>query len=135
MIFDLKAVLGLNRIRPFDAVADAVGDQREDIAHLIEQQLDKGEDGQGKDLGQYASIKYKGFLRPVNLKRTGAFRRAIDVIPDARSLHIVDLDSKTEKLTTRYGAAILELSTDSEAKAAHIIEPNVIDNINKQLSI
>lgn len=132
-MIDLLPWLGLNKIRPNDAVADAVTTHRDDIADLIKDQLDLGQDGDKQNLGAYANIRYKGYLSPVNLKRTGEWRRGIDVIADNNSLNVVDIERKTPWLTNKYGGQILKLSTDSEFKAAVLLQNDVVRNIEKQV--
>jgi hypothetical protein len=134
-MIDLAAELGLQRIRINDAIADAVTENRQGIAGLIREQLDDGEDGTGRSLGQYSNIKYKGYLRPVNLNLTGEWRGDIDVIADNNALNIVNLGYKTGYLVKRYTENILKLSSESETKAAVLLEGDVVRNIEKQLGI
>lgn len=92
---------------PMDAIlGESVERHESDIVELNLQQLDRGLDSTGKSLGQYASVKYKNRLQPVDLLDTGAFRGSFGVDTQTGGFVMNSTDSKTGFLTTRYGPDI-----------------------------
>lgn len=134
-MINLTSLLGLKRIDLNRAIEEAVPRHDVAIADLIRGQLDEGKDGDDKSLGRYSTVKYKGYLTPVNLKRTGDWRAAIRVDPDYTQLQITDQEYKTGFLVKRYNERILKLSKQSENRAAKILEGTVATNIKQQLGI
>lgn len=92
------------------ASIDESKDQKEELEDLATEHLQKGLDSEGNDLGVYANIAYKGRLKPVDLKLTGAFYQGIEAKFKPLEFDIVGTDSKTGELKDKYGNAIIGLS-------------------------
>lgn len=134
MRIDLTSLLDLGRINVEEAIVFALVDKKEPVLALNNEQLDRGEDAEGKDLGTYKNFNYKGRFRPIDLKLEGSFRAAEDIILDREQMSFVDTDFKTPFLTKRFGENIIGLSEKNIGIAAEIIHPEVIQNIEKQLA-
>ena len=67
----------------------------------------------------------------VTLKDTGDFHDSIFIQYGNDDFEIAASDSKTSKLITKYGAAILGLTEDNTDRTAQIIEPDLKELINK----
>jgi len=133
-MIDLTSLLNLERLQPEYALQQAILENKESILRLNDKQLDKGIDAKGDDLGQYINFKYKGRFRPVDLKQTNEFRSEEDIVVDDRSMLFVDPNWKTDQLMNRYGEDIIGLTDDSEAEAAQLLTPSVIQKLENQLS-
>jgi len=133
-MIDLTSLLNLERLQPEYALQQAILENKESILRLNDKQLDKGIDAKGDDLGQYKNFKYKGRFRPVDLKQTNEFRSEEDIVVDDRSMLFVDPNWKTDQLMNRYGEDIIGLTDDSEAEAAQLLTPSVIQKLENQLS-
>jgi len=133
-MIDLTSLLNLERLQPEYALQQAILENKESILRLNDKQLDKGIDAKGDDLGQYKNFKYKGRFRPVDLKQTNEFRSEEDIVVDDRNMLFVDPNWKTDQLMNRYGEDIIGLTDDSEAEAAQLLTPSVIQKLENQLS-
>ena len=81
----------INSVIITDAIDYAVKVHSSELEDLNTASLDEGTDTEGKSLGRYKSISYKGRLRPVDLNKTGAFRKGIK----AKSVRgVIEMDSK-----------------------------------------
>lgn len=119
---------------PLEAMISRVAEENADvITALNKEQLDAGRDANGGDLGVYQNFSYKGRFRPVDLKLTGAFRDSFDVEVFGNAFRVVATDEKTPKLTARYGAEILGLSTNNKVRAARLLLPGFIRQIRQKL--
>jgi len=58
------------------AIDFAVKQHHEELEDLNTMQLDKGVDMEGKSLGSYGKLIYKGRYQPVDLKKTGDWRKS-----------------------------------------------------------
>lgn len=101
-------------------VLNIIDDQEPAAVDLITQnQLMFGLDGEGKDLGEYASQAYAEFklsLNPrgvVDLRLTGAFHESIFMNADQFPVVFGATDEKTDKLLDRYGDNILTLRREN----------------------
>ncbi|MGF7219088.1 hypothetical protein GGR92_005268 [Spirosoma lacussanchae] len=119
---------------PLERVLDSTIERNETvITDLNRDQLDKGLDSNGKSLGQYSSVKYKGRLRPVDLLDTGAFRGSIYTDPFGSGFSISATDEKTEKLTNRYGPDILGISEADQQRVAGFLADALINHLRQSL--
>jgi hypothetical protein len=109
-----------------DVIKRSIDNNADLISDLIGHQLDQGLDGQGKDLGEYANFEYKGRWSPVDLKLTGAFRQSIVPGTYKDFFEMTASDPKTEKLTTWYGEAIIDLSDEAIDKTKEYIIDDMI---------
>jgi hypothetical protein len=104
--------------RAIEANEDYISDQ-------VTNQLDKGLDGEGGDLGEYRNYEYKNRWDPVDLKLTGAFRKSIYPELHEDYIEMNASDPKTEKLTERYGDAILDLGEEGVNNTIEILKPEI----------
>lgn len=97
----------------FDGIdAEVIRDHADLLTQLNRDQLDKGLDADGKSLGQYASIKYKGRLRPVDLLQSGAFRGGFGYDTETGAFIATSSDPKTGFLQANYSDNIVGLPED-----------------------
>lgn len=97
-----------------------VAELQSEITSLItERQLfDKGIDGQGNSLGQYAALtvvikRSKGQIHDhITLRDTGEFYEGFYAIGKYEKLHIFSTDAKAEDLLEDYGPDIFVLTPD-----------------------
>ena len=82
-------------------IGEAIEKNASDIAELNRLQLDKGLDSKGKSLGEYKNIKYKGRLKPIDLKLKGDFRSKIDVFSGKNEAFSFSHDRKSLFLTAK----------------------------------
>lgn len=86
------------------------------IEDLMAEQLQRGEKGDGTFLPDYSpnSVKIYGKpAGPIRLYETGAFYRGMTLKVTAKDFEILDTDSKTAKLTEKYGDGILQPSEET----------------------
>jgi len=105
------------------------------LLDLATEQLDTGKDQEGGDLGTYANIAYKGRLKPVDLKDTGAFRRSFDLKHRGNVLSVTASDEKTDKLQDKYGDDILGLPRPKWDEIKDIVKVDVIEVIRRQMRL
>jgi len=115
------------------AINDAVKEHNNEISDLNTEQLNKGQKADGGTTGDYASISYKGRLRPVDLYDTGAFHKSIKANPFGKAFEMKATDEKTEMLQDRYGDDILGLTDENITEAGEIIKETMINNVRRQL--
>ncbi|MBD2705515.1 hypothetical protein IC229_33195 [Spirosoma sp. BT702] len=119
---------------PVESIATVAVERHEDeITEFNREQLDKGLDSDGRSLGSYASRKYKGRLRPVDLLDTGAFRGSFNVDAQTGGFVVDATDSKTQKLTAKYGKAILGVSDENKPAIGEWIKDELISEIEQEL--
>lgn len=123
----------LNTLDPLEALKKSIVDNQEKITQLNKDQLDRGLDSEGKDLGEYKNIRYKGRLRPVDLKNKNDFRSELYVKQDNVQSDIFSFDSKEAMLKKKYGKNIVGVPTDKVDDMIKIVESDFIDNYQKQL--
>ena len=118
------------------AIDYAVSKNKEQLEDLNTLQLDTGADTEGKSLGNYRNIAYKGRLNPVDLKDTGAFRKGLKVKSVKGVIEMDSTDTKTVKLTERYGDNIVGIPRkDIESgEVGEILLEDIIFVVKKQLS-
>lgn len=118
------------------AIDYAVGKNKEQLEDLNTLQLDTGSDTEGKSLGSYRSIAYKGRLTPVDLKDTGAFRKGLKVKSVKGVIEMDSTDKKTVKLAEKYGDDIVGIPRkDIESgEVGEILIEDIIFAIRKQIS-
>lgn len=92
---DLNRLIGL-----------ALEERADLINELNQQQLDKGLDSKGKDLGPYKNFNYKGRFRPKDLLRTGEWRGKFTVTAGKKEAILFSQDRKDDLLTGEYGPDI-----------------------------
>jgi len=109
-----------------DVIKKSIEINADMISDLVGFQLDKGLDGEGKDLGEYANFEYKGRWSPVDLRLTGAFRQSIVPGTYKDFFEMTATDPKTEKLTLWYGDAIIDLSENAIDKTKEYIIDDMI---------
>jgi hypothetical protein len=100
------------------------------LEDLNKKQLRKGLRSDDTEINPYyRNIAYKGRLKPVDLRNTGAFYESITVTVLDNSLEYDATNSKTVELQTKYGTKILGLSQGNKK----IFFDRMIPIINKDL--
>ncbi len=96
-------------------VLDVIDSNSTILENLNRKQLRQGIRSDGTEIKPYyRNILYKGRLRPVDLRNTGAFYQSITVEVTDDTVEIDAKDSKTEKLQAKYGKLILGLTIDNK---------------------
>jgi len=134
-MIDIFTASGLNRVNINAAIARAVTVNEDPILNLNRTQLNQGRKSDGSSLGQYSNIKYKGFLKPVNLYKTGEWRSQMSIDVGYREFTIYNHEEKTVWLVKRYSGTILGLTIANENKAAVLLKPDIIRELNRQIGI
>lgn len=133
MQIDLTGLINLQRIDLEQAVVNALLGKKETILKFNDEQLDKGEDSNGKDLGKYKNFKYKGRFSPIDLKDKNDYRNAEDIVFDNSEMVFIDSDFKDPFLTKRFGP-VKGLNEQNIERTAQLILPDVITNLENQIS-
>ena len=103
------------------------------IFELNNQQLDKGQDSEGKSLGRYANFKYKNRFQPVDLLLTGAFREKETLQINKKDAEVFSQDYKYPFLTKRYGVNIFGIQSALAPNLAEKIKPFLGELIKEQI--
>ncbi len=130
-----------NKIQAFDIVAEidkTIKDEQSVIVDTItqEQLYEKGIDGAGQSLGDYAPrtkvIKQaKGQkINNITLKDTGDFYAGFEVRGQNGAYEITSTDWKTPKLERMFGSKIFELT---EQNKDEIIQKDIIPALTQKL--
>lgn len=120
------------RIRKVDVakiIDHSIASNEHEISDLNREQLNKGLRADGKDLGEYKNIGYKGRLRPVDLRDTGAFQEKIFAVPFQDKLELIGRDDKTEMLQDKYGDDIIGLSEEALEHTTEIIKIDMVNDV------
>lgn len=112
----------LEKVDMHEVLNKAIEANEEIISDQVTNQLNKGFDGNGEDLGEYANYAYKNRWKPVDLKLTGAFHESIKPKTYPDYFEMTASDPKTEELTQKYGDAILNLSEEGVRNTAEFIK-------------
>lgn len=123
---------GIDLIDAFDDSATA---NETLLIDLATSQLDEGKDQEGDDLGTYQNVAYKGRLRPVDLKDTGAFRKSFNLRASAGRLTMGATDEKTAALQFKYGIDILGLPVPKWEQVKAILKTDFIVSLRNQMDI
>lgn len=130
----------LERIRlfrnlPYDEiVVEAAMEHEKEITDLNKEQLDKGLDSEGNDLGSYKRFSYKKRYKPVDLKGEGPFRNSFELNAFGDGFEITATDGKTARLMAQYGPAIVGLPKEKLPDAAEMMLDSVLANIRRRTS-
>lgn len=116
-----------------EVMKKAINNKAAEISKLVKDQLQLGLDGNGKSLGEYARYDYKGRWSPVDLFLEGNFYKGIAPATYDQFFEMTDSDSKTEKLTTWYGDAILDLSEEHVDQTKVIIAPEMREIYSEEM--
>ena len=127
----------LDGINFYQAIDFSVANHDSELEDLNTFQLDKGVDMEGKDLGQYKYLSYKGRLRPVDLKQEGDFRRSIKAISKQGQISFSASDWKAPILTKKYGENIIGLSRADLQNGVikDILLDDIIKNVSEQINV
>jgi hypothetical protein len=123
----------LNAVDVLDCLKEAIRTNEDAIMDLNKQQLDKGLDATGKDLGKYRNFSYKNRWRPVDLKLTGKFRNEFSLEVTDKGTEIFSQDSKEEKLKTQYGKDIFGIPAPLIDNMQEIVREDFIRNYQNEL--
>ena len=115
----------LARVDMHNVLNKAIEANEDFISDQITNQLDKGLDGDGNDLGEYRNYEYKNRWKPVDLKLTGEFRKSITVKGHEDYAEPTATDPKTEDLTAKFGDAILNLTDKAKEDTGEFIKEDV----------
>jgi hypothetical protein len=116
------------------AIDDSVKLHDSEIEDLNIFQLKDGVNSDGKSIGQYSSLAYKGRLDPVDLEKDGGFYKGINAKSKGGLLEISSTDEKERILKRDWGENILGLNVDNMHEAASYIIDDVADNLYKQIT-
>lgn len=119
------------------AISQAIAENENYITDQTRTMLRSGFDAYGKSLGEYSDsyAAYKGKKAPVDLLDTGAFQNSFKAVTYDNYMEINATDSKTEKITTNYGDAILGLDVKGVQNSGEQIKGDFIDNCRKQIGL
>lgn len=115
----------LERVDMHNVLNRAIEVNEDIISDQNTNQLDKGLDSVGNDLGEYANYEYKNRWKPIDLKLTGDFRKSIAPKTAAEEFAMSASDWKTDKLVTAFGSAILGLSDEGVQTTGEFIKDDV----------
>ena len=115
----------IENINMHDIINRAIEVNRDIIADQNTNQLDKGLDSEGNDLGEYSNFDYKNRWKPVDLKLTGDFRKSINPSVGSDSFSLDASDWKTTMLKKRYGNSILGLSKEGVEVTCEFIKEDM----------
>ena len=99
----------LDAINLYQAIDFSVANHNSELEDLNTMQLDTGNDTEGKSLGSYKYIGYKGRLQPVDLLDEGDFRKSISAIAKDGTIEFIASDWKKDILMSKYGENIIGL--------------------------
>jgi hypothetical protein len=116
------------------AIDDSVKLHDSEIEDLNISQLQVGQNSDGKSIGQYSSLEYKGRLTPVDLEKDGGFYKGINAKSKGGLLDIGSTDEKESILKREWGEKILGLTVDNMHETASIIIDDVADNLYRQIT-
>ena len=88
----------LGSINIESAIDFAVKQHHEELEDLNTMQLDEGVDMEGKSLGSYGKLIYKGRYQPVDLKKTGDWRKSQKVTSQKGVIEMTASNWKTRVL-------------------------------------
>jgi hypothetical protein len=115
-------------------VLDVIDSNSTILENLNRKQLREGIRADGTEIKPYyRNILYKGRLRPVDLRNTGAFYQSITVEVTDDTVEIDAKDSKTEKLQTKYGKLILGLTIDNKRLFLQRMTPQINERLHTWL--
>lgn len=114
-----------------ESVVFAVIDKESELLEdFNKKQLRQGLRSDGSEITPYyRNILYKGRIKPVDLRNTGAFYESITVTVLDNSVEYNATDSKTEELQAKYGTKILGLSSENK----RLFFKRMIPIINKDI--
>lgn len=118
----------------FNSIIGKILQERADtvIPDMVTEQLNKGSDSDGKDLGVYKIFSYKNRFRPVDLKDTGDFHNSIKAIIKSDSIEIDATDQKRDLVQDKYGDAILGLSDENVQYLIDDIREEFVSEVRKE---
>lgn len=128
-------VAPLKKIDFTDLFKQALQQNEEKVFDLNKQQLDRGKDATGDSLGRYKNFRYKNRWEPVDLLRTGEFRRKLTLAESKKTAEVFSQDEKNDKLVKKYGKDIFGISKTYQPNLAEAIQPTLGELIKKQLGI
>ena len=111
----------------------SIASNEHEISDLNREQLNKGLTANGRDLGEYRNFGYKGRLRPVDLRDTGAFQEKIFAVPFQDKLELIGTDEKTDKLQDKYGDDIIGLSDEALDHTKELIKEDMILDVRNAI--
>ena len=105
------------------------------ILDLNRRQLDSGLGADGKSIGRYKNFKYKNRWQPVDLLKTGEFRKKFTLSRSKgkKQAEIFSQDFKQPILEKRYGKEIQGLNAQNTQTAGDIIKPDMQEEFKTQL--
>lgn len=124
------------------AIDYAVKVHKEELEDLNTMQLDQGLDMEGKSLGGYKSIAYKGRINPVDLKKSGDWRKSQKVTSKNGVIDMTATNWKTRVLIEGegrqrgYGEDILGLPKKDidSGEVGKILLDSIIVEVKRQIT-
>jgi len=128
-------VTPLKKIKPNEALKQALMVNDEKIFDLNRQQLDRGLDAKGQSLGDYARFSYKQRWRPIDLLKEGDWRKKFTLDQSRRNeSFIFSQDWKDDILVWRYGKDIQGVPKVMYPTLALAIIDDFVNFARKQLN-
>jgi len=132
----------MDAINIAQAIDFAVKRHKEELEDLNTQELDKGLDMEGKSLGSYKNIAYKGRINPVDLKKSGDWRKSQKITSTNVVIDMTATNWKTRVLIEGegrkggYGEDILGIpKKDIESgEVGQILLDSIIIEVRNQIS-
>lgn len=122
------------RLKAFNVgatIKELLEERKNVISDLNTEQLNKGLDSEGNDLGVYKIFSYKNRFRPVDLRDTGAFHNSIQPKLNKERIEVIATDEKTDMLQDKYGDEILGLSDEGKQYLIDDIRDEFIQSYRK----
>lgn len=124
----------LLRLQPAKAIQRAIENNEQAILDLNRQQLDRGQDADGKSLGRYRNFRYKGRFQPVDLKLTGDLRNKETIGVDDKKSEFFSQDWKDPVITKRYGKKVWGIQQQLLPNMQDIIRPDLFKEVKQQFT-
>ena len=114
-------------------IGDALEENADAINDLNRQQLDRGLDAKGKNLGRYKNFKYKGRYQPVDLKKKGEFRDKFTLTANVKKkeAEMFSQDRKDVFLTKKYGKDVHGVPRENYSNVEDYIKPDLQASFEK----
>jgi hypothetical protein len=115
---------------PTNSLMKAIEKNEKRILQLNKNQLDRGLDAEGQDLGVYANFNYKGRYRPIDLYLEGDFRGKFTLLVTDKYTELFSQDEKAPKIRKRWKNAV-GIAPDDIERMIRIIQPDFVTIFKK----
>jgi hypothetical protein len=130
----------LQRMNPLGALQEAIIANHAEIIDINQEQLAKGENAEGRDMGTYSemwqSMKPTG-PKPINLKDTGEYQSAMYLQVDNEKTEIRSRDWKervlNEYVKRKSSGTPLGISKGNINRMAAVVKPQFVQKVNDNI--